>query len=105
MPQYMYRIQPVRNDMLAKGANDEEKRIVSEHFNYLQDLERKGTLILAGRTQNTDNSSHGIVIYNAESEDRAREIMLSDPAVKKFLFRAELYPYRISLLKEENAKQ
>ena len=29
--------------------------------------------------------------------------MLEDPAVKNMVFRAELYPYRISLLKEENA--
>lgn len=90
--------------MLAKGATEEEKKLVSEHFSYLQDLERKGTLILAGRTENTDNSSHGIVIYNSESEDRAREIMLDDPAVKKMLFRAEFFPYRISLLKQENAQ-
>lgn len=105
MPQYMYKIQPIRNDMLAKGATEEEKRLVSEHFSYLQDLEKKGSLILAGRTQNTDNSSFGIVIYNAESEERAREIMLEDPAVKKLLFRAELYPYKVSLLKQENAQQ
>src|SRR5215467_7444221 len=100
----MYRIQPIRNDMLSKGSTEEEKQVVSEHFSYLQDLEAKGRLILAGRTQNTDNSSHGIVIFRAESEERAREIMLGDPAVKKMVFRAEFFPYRIALLKEENAQ-
>ncbi len=104
MSQYLYRIQPIRDGMLSRGATEEEKRVVSEHFSYLQALQQKGVLILAGRTQNTDNSSHGIVIFTADSEEKAREIMLADPAVKKKVFRAELFPYRIALLSEKNAQ-
>ncbi len=105
MPHYLYRIQPFRDVMLSKGATEEEKRVVSEHFACLEALQEKGVLILAGRTQNTDHSSHGIVIFTAESEEKAREIMLADPAVEKKVFRAELFPYRIALLSEKNAQQ
>jgi uncharacterized protein YciI len=91
--------------MLSRGASEDEKRIVSEHFSYLQSLQQKGVLILAGRTQNTDPSSHGIVIFTAESDEQARKIMLEDPAVDKKVFRAELFPYRIALLSEKNAEQ
>ena len=89
--------------MLKTGATEEEKRIVGEHFSYLQELIGKGVLVMAGRTLNTDNSSFGIVVFRASSDEEAHGIMLEDPAVKNLVFRAELYPYRISLLKEENA--
>jgi uncharacterized protein len=90
--------------MLKTGATEDEKRIVGEHFSYLQDLMVKGVLVMAGRTLNTDNSSFGIVVFKANSDEEARGIMQEDPAVKNMVFRAELYPYRISLLNEENAR-
>ena len=105
LAQYLYRIQPIRDGMLTKGATEEEKRIVSEHFSYLQSLQSNGILILAGRTQNIDNSSHGIVIFTTDSEENARKIVLADPAVEKKVFRAELFPYHVSLLSEKNAQQ
>jgi len=77
--------------MLASGSTEFESRIVSGHFSYLKQLTSDGMVILAGR-QNTDNSSFGIVLFNAGTVEEAREIMLSDPAVKNKVFRAELFP-------------
>jgi len=104
LDQFLYRIQPIRHEMLTKGATEAEARIVSEHFNYLKRLTDDGVIILAGRTPNTDYSSFGIVLLKAESIDAAREIMLNDPAVKNNVFRAELYPYKTSLFSPNNAK-
>ncbi len=104
MEQFLYRIQPVRHDMLTKGATESESRIVSEHFNYLKRLTESGVVILAGRTQTTDYSSFGIVLLKAETIEAAREIMLNDPAVKNNVFRAELFPYKTSLFNPDNAK-
>ena len=104
MQDYLYRIQPIRDGMLKTGATEDEKTIVGQHFSYLQELIGKGVLVMAGRTLNTDNSSFGIVVFRASSDEEARGIMLEDPAVKNKVFRAELYPYRIALLKEENAR-
>jgi len=103
LQEYLYKIQPIRDGVLKTGATEDEKRIVGEHFSYLQELIGKGVLVMAGRTLNIDNSSFGIVVFRASSDEEARGIMLEDPAVKNMVFRAELYPYRISLLKEENA--
>lgn len=100
LPQYLYRIQPVRPEMLTEGATTEESAIVSAHFNYLQDLTAKGIVLLAGRTLNTDPSSFGIIIFQAESDEAARKIMHADPAVQNRVFRAELFPYRIALTGE-----
>jgi len=90
--------------MLANGSTEIESRVVSEHFNYLKQLTSDGVVILAGRTQNTDNSSFGIVLFNAGTVEEAREIMLNDLAVKNNVFRAELFPYKMALFGPDNAK-
>jgi len=61
-------------------------------------------VILAGGTHNTDNRSFGIVLFNAETVEAARKIMLNDPAVKNKVFRAELFPYKMALFGPDNAK-
>ena len=103
--QFLYRIQPIRQEMLPKGATETEKKIVGEHFDYLKRLTNSGTVILAGRTKNTDTSSFGIVIFQAESEDAAHAIMNEDPAVKNHVFRAELFPYAMSLFNSRNFRE
>lgn len=91
--------------MLTKGATELEKKLVSEHFDYLRELTNNGTVVLAGRTVNTDVSSFGIVIFQADSEEEARSIMNEDPAVKSRVFRAELFPYRMSLFNPRNTRE
>jgi len=71
--------------------------VVAEHFAYLQDLNGKGVIILVGRTLNTDESTMGLAIFRAESEETARQIMNDDPAVRKNLMTATLYPFKVSL--------
>ena len=101
--QFLYRIQPTRAEMLSEGATPEEAELVSQHFERLKRLMEQGVVILAGRTLNTDESSFGIVVFNAEGEDYARAIMESDPAISGGVFRAELFPYRVALIAEANA--
>jgi uncharacterized protein YciI len=73
--QFLYRVQPARAEMLKSGPTKEESAIVEEHFNYLKNLTAKGVVILAGRTLTTAESTFGLVIFRAESEEPAREIM------------------------------
>lgn len=101
MNQYLYRIEPTRPEMLTLGATSKESAAVDAHFSYLQDLTRRGVVILAGRTLNTDPSSFGIVIFQAESDQDARGIMQADPAVRAGVMRAELFPYRVALMAEK----
>lgn len=100
MAQYLYTIKPTRLEMLAEGPTPEEGEVLARHFAYLQDLTARGVVILAGRTQNTDASAFGIVVFNADSEDAARQVMENDPAVKHGVMRAALYPYRVALMAE-----
>jgi uncharacterized protein YciI len=95
---FVYKIQPVRPEMLSAGATPEEEQAISEHFAYLEGLTEAGVVLLAGRTLNTDVSCFGIVLVAAGSESEARQVMLGDPAVAQRVMRAELYPFRIALL-------
>jgi uncharacterized protein YciI len=84
--------------MLTDGPTPEEAEIVSEHFAYLEQLTEQGVVVLAGRTLTTDESSFGIVILRADSEEAARDVMDNDPAVERQVMRAELFPFRIALM-------
>jgi uncharacterized protein YciI len=99
--QYLYQIQPTRLEMLLDGGTLEENRVIEEHFNYLKDLTDKGIMILVGRTQNTDESTFGIAIFEAESDEAARQIMENDPAVSQGVMSARLFPYRVALMRQE----
>ena len=96
MNQYLYRIQPARLEMVTHGITKEEASTLSEHFNYLKSLTEQGVVLLFGRTQNNDASTFGITIFRAESEDVARSIMENDPAVKKGIMCAQLFPYKVA---------
>ena len=97
--QYLYRIHPTRDGFLIESTLEEDT-IVSAHFNYLKALTKQGIVLMAGRTLHTDNTSHGLVVLVAGSEDEARTIMESDPAVKAGVFRAELFPFTVALASE-----
>src|SRR5262245_40970351 len=104
MPQFLYRIQPTRPAMLTEGLTRREEEIISQHFAYVKDLAERGVMILVGRTQTTDASTFGIAIFNADSEQAARAIMNDDPAVKHGVMSATLFPYRVALISEANAR-
>jgi uncharacterized protein YciI len=104
MTQYLYRIQPTRATMLTEGATEAEAAKVSAHFNYLKSLMEQGVVILAGRTLNTDPTSFGIIIFNADSDEAARALVDADPAVSGGVMRAELFPYRVALIEEKNVR-
>jgi uncharacterized protein YciI len=72
MPEFLYKLQLVRGDLLRTGPTEAEQAVVAEHFAYLQNLNAQGTIILVGRTLNTDESAMGLAIFRAESDTRRR---------------------------------
>ena len=95
---YVYKIQPVRQEMISEGRTPEEDRIIGEHFTYLERLTQKGVVLLAGRTLTDDYAGFGITIFLAESRQAAEKIVRNDPAVAERVMRAELYPFRAALV-------
>jgi uncharacterized protein YciI len=98
---YLYKIQPTRLEMLTQGPTPAEEAIIAQHFDYLKNLTDQGVAVLVGRTLTTHERTFGIVIFNAYSEEIARDIMLNDPAVKQGVMQAELYPFRIALMTDK----
>ena len=97
MQEFLYKLQLVRGDMLRTGPTEAEQAAVAEHFAYLQGLNAQGVIILVGRTLTTDEKTMGLAVFRAESEDAARQIMNADPAVKKGVMTATLYPFKVVL--------
>ena len=86
--------------MVTDSPTPEETETVSRHFAYLTDLTEKGVMILAGRTQNSDESTFGIAIFEAEDESAARTIMENNPAVTGGVMSATLYPFKVALMRK-----
>lgn len=97
MPQYLYRLKVTRLSMLTEGANPKEQAVTARHFEYLQQLAEQGTMILVGRTTNDDETTFGIAIFEAGSDEQAQAIMENDPAVREGVMTADLFPFRIAL--------
>jgi uncharacterized protein YciI len=57
----------------------------------------EGVVILAGRTEQTDETGFGIVIFLAENEQEAEKFMNNDPAIANDLMTGELSRYRLAL--------
>jgi uncharacterized protein YciI len=93
MRHFIYIVRPPR-DSFPKDATEHERRIIADHFAYLQDLHAKDVLVVAGPCE---DASFGIVVFRADSEEAARTLMENDPAVRSRLFTAELKPFRLAL--------
>jgi uncharacterized protein YciI len=100
MSEWLYLLKPTRLEMLTEGSTAEEDEIVGRHFAYLKDLTEKGVMILMGRTQNNDESTFGVAIFEAENEEAARTVMENDPAVVEGVMHAKLFPYRVALMRK-----
>ena len=93
MKEYLYIIRPARLEMLTAGATADEQRLVGEHFAYLKGLVDAGTGQLVGRTMITDERCMGLMIFRAESDTAAQEILAADPAVQGGVFLGEVVPW------------
>ena len=91
---FIYMIRPYRARFMDTMTENEEK-IMDEHFEYLKALFREKKVILAGPCL---DSTFGLVVYTADSKEEAQEIMNHDPSITAGIMKAELHPFRISLL-------
>jgi uncharacterized protein YciI len=96
MQQFVYLVHPPRPTFI-NDASPEEDALMGAHFQYLEALLASGRLIMAGPM--LVEGGFGITIFEAESEEEARRIADNDPAALAGLIRAELHPYRVSLLR------
>ena len=97
MPQFLIILRPGRPGF-PSDATEEEISKVGEHFQYLKAATERGQAILVGRTQ--DDDPIGLAIFEAEDDVAANEFMNKDPGVEAGVFKAELRPYSIALMRD-----
>ena len=96
MAEWIYFLHPPREDFAAT-MTDEERAVWSEHFEHLVRLLADGTLVVAGPTLGAVNT--GLVVFEASDEAAAQRVLEADPVVALGCARAELRPFRLSLLR------
>ena len=84
---------PLRENFTKTGS-PEEFAEVGKHAEYLERLNTEKTVLFAGRVE---DASFGYALLETENEEKAREILENDPAVKAKVFTAELWPFRLTL--------
>ena len=95
--QFIYVLKLIPRLLDQKSWTPREERIVETHFQYLKELTEAGTIILVGRTQQMDEETFGIAIFEAATEEDARRIMENDPAVQGGIMTAKLFSFRVAL--------
>ncbi|MEO1130432.1 MAG: hypothetical protein AAFX05_12105 [Planctomycetota bacterium] len=95
--QWLVLLTPSRESFPA-DATPSELAAVGEHFAMLQRERDAGRLVLAGRSQ--DAHPIGIVILEGMSRGDVERLMESDAGVRAGVFRYELRPYSVALLRE-----
>ena len=75
----------------------EAQATVQAHFERLQAETQKGTVILAGRTQEPNDQTMGLIIFEAANETEARAFAEADPAVKAGIMIATIHPYKVAV--------
>lgn len=99
MKQFIYILTPVPRLLKEANWTDSDNAIVARHFAHLQSLLANGTLILAGKTEGLDEKTFGIVVFETEDIEMAQKMMMLDPAVKEGVMNAQLFPYKVALIK------
>lgn len=97
--QFIYILKLIPELLNENNWTEKEEAIVERHFVKLQELLAEGKLILAGKTEGLDEKTFGIVIFKADSDEEAQSIMKNDPGVAEGIMTAELFPYRVALMK------
>lgn len=94
--QFVYIIRPHKENFV-ETATESENEIMGRHFVYLKSLLAEGKLILAGPET---SGKFGLCVIETDSALEAKNIMENDPSVLAGIVTAELYPYRVSLLRK-----
>lgn len=98
--QFIYILKLIPSLLVESNWTNKEEAIVERHFANLKRLLDDGKLVLAGKTDGLDEKTFGKVIFEADSEEEAQSVLLSDPAVAEGIMEGELFPYRVAIMRE-----
>jgi uncharacterized protein YciI len=101
VPQFVYvlKVSPVFHD--PGKWTQKENEAVGRHFARLKEAAAAGRVIFAGKTNEPLDATFGLVVFEAESEEAARQFMESDPAVTAGVMSATLHPYALAIQRKQ----
>jgi len=89
-------LQPVRAKFV-ETMTKEEGEAIGRHFARLKQLTEAGMVVMAGPTDS--EPPRGLVIVEAATIEEARKVLDEDPAVKAGVFKGEIFPFNLALLR------
>jgi uncharacterized protein len=101
-PQWMYVFGPGDRPELRTDPTswtEADNAAGGAHFERLRAGTVEGTVVFAGLALDPDGPA--VVVFEADTEEAAREFMNADPFVSEGLFTATLYPFVASLVRGE----
>ncbi len=93
---YLYILRPARPELVAFQLTDKDEAIMEAHLRYIEELEHRGVLLMAGHTTAEGVRTFEMCAFQAESESAARDIMNKDPAVWRGIMTGEVFPFRVT---------
>ena len=100
MREYIYVLKLIPKFHDEKNWTENDHEIISRHFLRLKKYCEEGIVLTAGKTDRVDENGFGIVIFQAENDEKAAEFMREDPAVIHNMMTAQVLPYRTALMKD-----
>ena len=97
LAEFLVVLKPVRAGMVVDGPLPEEMPVLAAHLAWLEQLASDERVLLAGRTQEADPSSFGIVVLLASGQDEAERVAAQDPAVAGGLMTTHVHPFRVAV--------
>ncbi len=94
---FIYMIRPTRPGFVEQMLPEEEAAMQA-HSAYLSQLSSETTFYLIGPCL---DRAFGIAIFEAESLEAARQMMVYDPAVERGVATSEMHPFHISFLLQQ----
>ena len=91
------RLAPKYHDAAAMTA--EAQAAIGRHFQRLQAATRTGKVLLAGRTDEPNDKTLGLVVFEAADAAEAERFMSEDPAVVAGVMLQEVRPYQVALMR------
>lgn len=95
--------------LLKSGTNttaskEETRKLFEGHMANINKLAKEGKLVVAGPFMKNDRNYRGIYIFNVETVEEAKALVVTDPAIKANLLEAELTPWYATAALQETLK-
>jgi len=84
--------------------DSEAREALAGHSRYWSGMVRKGTALFAGGMGGDYWDNAALIVFEAESMEAAQEIANQDPAVKAFVFQAEVRPFDVHYISNKYSK-